>query len=161
MLLFGEPASAILEQIARQLLRPFPAGLRTPVGIVIANPVFCPEEQLRARFTRDHYHGTVVWSWQHALLAAGLRRQLERSGLPGPTRQLLRAAEEELWRLIDATSEQRRAELWSWRAEGARYELVPYGASDDHHSAANPIQLWSTVFLALERRPTCSGRARQ
>ncbi len=39
-LLFGRPSSAGLEQAVTALMRPFPAGLLTPVGVVVANPVY-------------------------------------------------------------------------------------------------------------------------
>ncbi|APR80653.1 Glycogen debranching enzyme [Minicystis rosea] len=84
ILLFGEPSPAAVEEAAARVLRPFPAGLRTPIGILVANPAFCPDPATRALFTAGHYHGTVVWSWQQALLAAGLDRQLARADLPPP-----------------------------------------------------------------------------
>ncbi len=78
---------ATLEEAAARVVRPFPAGLRTPAGLVVANPAFCADRALRERFTPAHYHGTVVWSWQHApRFAAGLRRQLGRADLPPRTR---------------------------------------------------------------------------
>ena len=63
------------------IMRPFPAGLMTDVGLLVANPALASAE-LRREFTRFAYHGTVVWSWQQALLAAGLERQLRRADLP-------------------------------------------------------------------------------
>ena len=68
------------------LSRPFPAGLLTPVGMLVANPVFADAE-LQERFSSTAYHGTVVWSWQQALMAAGLDRQLARPDLPAALRR--------------------------------------------------------------------------
>lgn len=147
-LLFGHPDEEALAALAGHLRRPFPAGLRTPAGIVIANPVFCADPAERAAFGPDDYHGTVVWSWHHALLAAGLARQLERADLAPRTRALLGEAESALWGVIRGAEPGRARELWSISVEEGKIVPRPYG----HPGAAdesNPIQLWSTVFLAL------------
>ncbi len=151
VLLFGDPPADELERIAQRLVRPFPAGLRTGVGLVVANPALSASPQRRALFTRDHYHGTVIWSWQQALVAAGLRRQLARDDLPEATRRTLASAEREVWRVIDATAEHRTAELWSWSwdADAMRYAMVPFGQDEHHRTEANAVQLWSTVYLAV------------
>ncbi|NBT94298.1 MAG: hypothetical protein EBT47_04690, partial [Chloroflexi bacterium] len=66
VLLFGDPSPDTLHQIADRLTAPFPAGLRLPgAGTLVANPVHAGED-LRARFTAGHYHGTVIWSWRPA-----------------------------------------------------------------------------------------------
>src|SRR5262249_9648272 len=90
LLLFTEPPPAYLWGAAHGVARPLPAGRRPPVGVLVANPAFAPDAATRARFSRGHYHGTVVWSWQQALLAAGLARQLERDDLPPDVRAALR-----------------------------------------------------------------------
>ena len=149
--------------------RPFPAGLASPVGLIVANPGFAdpsfgvvdpraPDDDvltpLRDLFTPAHYHGAVVWSWQQALLAKGLRRQLARSDASTSARQALASAECALWRAIDATRGVSTRELWSW-APGAdgRPELRPFGAGTSDTDESNAIQLWSTVYLAV-RPPT-------
>jgi hypothetical protein len=151
VLLFTTPDPAYLEQAAQRLLRPFPAGLRTPVGIVVANPAFaaCPTQ--RGLFTSDHYHGTVVWSWQQAMLAAGLRRQLARVDLGDRVRATLEAAEGALWEVIRASAPHHGSELWSWGIAGGWFERVAFGAGRGHHDESNPVQLWSTVYLAVKQ----------
>lgn len=146
--LFGEPAPEQVAQSAELLLRPFPAGLLTDVGVVVANPVWAAAP-LRAKFTRDAYHGTVVWSWQQALLAAGLRRQIERTDLPAATRDALLAAEARLWRAITAMQARSTGELWSWEPRDGRAAFVPYGLAHSHADESNAAQLWSTVYLAV------------
>ncbi len=150
VLLFTTPDAAYLEQAAQRLLRPFPAGLRTPVGIVVANPAFAPCATQRGLFTSDHYHGTVVWSWQQAMLAAGLRRQLARVDLSAPVRATLASAEAALWEVIDGAGAWGNTELWSWALAGAAFEPVPFGAAGGHHDESNAVQLWSTVYLAVK-----------
>ncbi|MFT3772405.1 MAG: hypothetical protein QM820_43985 [Minicystis sp.] len=81
--LYDAPSSADLAQSARRLFAPFPAGLLTPVGVLVANPAFAADPATRALFTTHDYHGTVVWSWQQALIAAGIEHQLARTDLHG------------------------------------------------------------------------------
>ncbi len=147
-LLFGDPAVAELERSVGAMMRPFPAGLMTDVGLLVANPAFAPADVQR-RFGATAYHGTVVWSWQQAILAAGLDRQLARRDLPAATRDRLAAARVALWRAIDAAGEVRTSELWSWAYAAGRYAVAPFGASGADVDESNAAQLWSTVFLAL------------
>jgi hypothetical protein len=147
-LLFGEPGPQALQQAVGNATRPFPAGLMTPVGMVVANPVFCAP-QMQAGFDRHAYHGTVVWSWQQALLAAGLQRQLQRTDLPGPVRAQLLQARKTLWAAIEASHEMIDSELWSWSYSGGRYRIAPFGQAQADADESNAVQLWSTVFLAL------------
>lgn len=149
VLLFTDPAPATLAEAAGRILRPFPAGLRTPVGILVANPAFAPDPALRSLFTAGHYHGTVTWSWQQAMLAAGLDRQLARPDLPASTREVLSHAKRALWDVIDASREASTWELWTWALEGGRYRLVPFGAEWTHQDESNAVQFWSTVYLAV------------
>ncbi|AUX21309.1 lipoprotein [Sorangium cellulosum] len=149
VLLFTDPPPEALEEIAGRLLRPFPAGLRTPVGVLVANPALAPDPALRGLFTAAHYHGTVTWSWQQAMLAAGLSRQLARADLPPRAREALERAKGALWEVIHATREARTWELWSFALEDGRYKLVPFGAERAHHDESNAVQLWSTVYLAV------------
>ncbi len=150
VMLFGEPSSAWLVSAAARITRPFPAGLRTPVGVVVANAAYATDPKLRAIFTRDHYHGAVVWSWQQALLLAGVRRQRARADLDDAAKRALASAEDALAKVIDATRANRTSELWSWTAPDGKWRVVPFGQSAGHHTEANAVQLWSTVYLALD-----------
>jgi hypothetical protein len=78
--------SAYLSQTADHILQPFPVGLSTNVGLIVANPAYSGDAGFAAGFSQDDYHGTVVWSWQLAMMGAGLARQLDRceaDGAPG------------------------------------------------------------------------------
>ena len=147
-LLFGKPNPATLDRDVTALMRPFPAGLLTPVGVVVANPVYAPPD-IHVRLTRSAYHGTVIWSWQQAVLAAGLHRQLGLPDLPPSSRTRLRAAETQLWNAIRAAHSMRNSELWSWNFADGRYAVAPFGASAGDADESNAAQLWSTVYLAL------------
>lgn len=148
-MLFDDPSPGYLEQVAANLLRPFPAGLTTPVGVLVANPAYVTDPAIRAKFTRGHYHGTVVWSWQQALLAAGLERQLARRELPPTTLRTLRDAQAALWKAIRATDAMRLSELWTFSVEGDGFRVVPFGQGGGDVTESNAAQLWSTVYLAL------------
>lgn len=149
VLLFGDPSADMLHQIADRLTAPFPAGLRlSGAGTLVANPVHASED-LRARFTAGHYHGTVIWSWPQAAYAAGIARQIDRPDLPVATRARLIAAEAILWQGIEASDALRTSEFWTYTIDddGACIPVPAQGAGIVNES--NPVQLWSTVYLAI------------
>jgi hypothetical protein len=147
-LLFGHPSPEMLRRTVTAMMRPFPAGLLTDVGIVVANPVYAAPS-IQARFTRNAYHGTVIWSWQQAVLAAGLERQLRRPELPPSVQALLRTAQEQLWRAIRSARAMRNSELWTWAYEAGHFQVAPFGSSAADVDESNAAQLWSTVYLAI------------
>jgi hypothetical protein len=150
-LLLQNPPAPVVEQMVESMLRPFPAGLLTDAGLLVANPVFA-DSTLQRQLGRTAYHGTVTWSWQQALLAAGLERQIARRDLPVETNKRLRAAHERLWSVIDKTRELRASELWSWRYVDGRFEPAPFGQNTGDVDESNAAQLWSTVYLAIPPR---------
>ncbi|HUQ11965.1 MAG TPA: hypothetical protein VM146_16740 [Steroidobacteraceae bacterium] len=147
-LLLTEPPPEELAQTLTSLLRPFPAGLLTEAGLLVANPALA-EPALRREFTRFAYHGTVVWSWQQALLAAGLDRQLRRADLGAGLRSQLERARSDLWAAIASTRSLRTSELWSWSFAAGRYRAEPFGRPGADADESNAAQLWSTVYLGL------------
>jgi hypothetical protein len=157
-LLLQDPPATIIDQLVESMLRPFPAGLLTDAGLLVANPVFADAARER-RFDRTAYHGTVIWSWQQALLAAGLERQLARRDLPPTTTKRLLGARQQLWSAIENTSEMRASELWSWRFVDGKYQPAAFGQSSADADESNAAQLWSTVYLAIPppTRPTAAN----
>lgn len=148
-LLFGRPSAADLDTYVGAIMRPFPAGLMTDIGLLVANPAYA-DATAQARFTPAAYHGAVVWSWQQALLAAGLERQLARADLPAATRTRLTTAQGALWRAIGAGKAIRGSELWSWAYRDGGYRIVAFGAGKADVDESNAAQLWSTVYLAVQ-----------
>jgi hypothetical protein len=148
-LLLTEPTPTEMRKIL-VIMRPFPAGLLTHAGVVVANPALAGSE-LEGEFSRFAYHGTVIWSWQQALLAAGIDRQLRRGDLPEDTRAQLRQARERLWKVIDNARALRTSELWSWSYAAGRFHIEPFGRAGADADESNAAQLWSTVFLGLKR----------
>lgn len=122
-LFLGDP------EVPEPLKLPFPLGLDTEVGWVVANPLFSPAHW--KVLDRRAYHGTVVWGFPlflYALSEEGL-------GRPGRWRGWFARAGGHLhW------------ELWGFEASGGR--LVP--GRSLHPS--NPVQLWSALLPALPER---------
>jgi len=147
-LLLTDPSPAELTRSLDAILRPFPAGLMTDAGLVVANPALANAD-IRREFTRFAYHGTVVWSWQQALLAAGIERQLRRAGLPKPMRADLERARASLWAVIEQGRSMRTSELWSWSYAGGKFHAEPFGRPGTDVDESNAAQLWSTVYLGL------------
>jgi hypothetical protein len=78
-----EQLTSFLSQTADHILHEFPVGLHTDVGLFVANPAY-GDADLQGAFKNSDYHGTVVWSWQLAMMAAGMARQLSRCGPCSP-----------------------------------------------------------------------------
>lgn len=149
-LLFLNPDAATLDRAVTPLLHRLPAGLMTDAGMVVANAAWAPAP-IRAEFGPGYYHGAVIWSWQQALMAAGLERQLARSDLPAPTRVRLQSAQRSLWKAIRAVpADQRTSELWSWAYGDGRFSYRPFGQGGGDQTESNAAQLWSTVYLAVK-----------
>jgi hypothetical protein len=157
-LLFDDLDPARVDEAVTVLLRVFPAGLMTEVGMLVANPAFCTPA-VQASFSRNAYHGTVVWSWQQALFAAGLERQLARNDLPPAVRAHLAAAQRTLWAAIDATRSVSNSELWSWSHADGHYQIAPFGSAAADVDESDAAQLWSTAYLAVRRTVVAVGAA--
>ena len=149
-LLYSKPTPEQLDTILTTLFRPFPAGLITPVGMVIANPVFDDTALLWEDFSRNTYHGTVIWSWQQVLIVAGLEQQIQRIDLEKTMIERLKTSKQEIMETILRTRTTWSSELWSWEFTNGKYIIAPYGQLSGHISESNAAQLWSTVYLALK-----------
>lgn len=149
--------SAYLSQTADHILNPFPVGLSTEIGLFVANPAYAGNAAFEARFGTGAYHGIVVWSWQLAMMGAGLARQLARCTTTNnkpdfctsPTlHNKILSAYTHLWDIIDANRAQLSSEVWSWKYDNG-YLVEPLGALTATES--NIRQLWSLTFLAVRR----------
>jgi hypothetical protein len=176
---FINPSDEYLVRVANTISKDYPAGLMSSVGVMVANPAFAADTftvtdpknlkdpaddvqdvKVRDIFTNSHYHGSVVWSWQQALLASGIRRQLERDDIATATRTALQAAECKLWDTIDAAEEVRAGELWSWEPnEQGVLEYRAFGYNRNDVDESNAAQLWSTVYLVVKRPAECPAPA--
>lgn len=145
-LFFGAPSARQLDNAALSVLRPFPAGLMTPAGMLVANATYT-DDSLAADFGPDRYHGAVIWSWHQALAAAGLQRQLNRAVLPAPTRARLAAARCAIDAAVKRAGDFKASELWTWKAENGEMARVPFGERTGDETESNAAQLWSAVLL--------------
>lgn len=145
-LLLIDASSEEVARVADTLTRSFPAGLLTDAGLVVANPAFAPA-QFSALFDRARYHGTVIWSWQQALLVAGVERQLRRKDISSTARSALTRARDRVREVMKTTDATSNSELWSWSFANGRYRIEPFGQRDQDETESNAAQLWSTVHL--------------
>lgn len=132
-----------LDDILRTFELPYPLGLATPVGFVVANAAFLEDRELRATFGRDRYHGAVVWSWQLAMLEAAFLRHHD-----GPSSSRWARLVRRLRAFRRAHPALAQEELWSFTP--TRGELLPraFGEAAGDATESNPLQLWSHGWLA-------------
>jgi hypothetical protein len=152
-----------LNQSALNILRPFPAGLITSVGVVVANPALAEEDVLRHNFTNSAYHGTVIWSWQLAMIARGLETQLDRCKNDKPAFCTdttvygnVKQAYNVLWDNLELNQQYLAQEVWSWVYEDDDFQFRPLGSLPPPPGVgggteSNIRQLWSLTFLAVKR----------
>ncbi|KAF1958462.1 hypothetical protein CC80DRAFT_592153 [Byssothecium circinans] len=149
--------SSYLEQTANNILAPFPVGLSTAAGMLVANPAYGGTQFYANNWDKGAYHGTVIWSWQLAMMAAGLQRQLDRcksdSGKPdfctdSRLYDKIVSAYNHLWDIIDANRDLLAGEVWSWKYEDG---IKPVPFSQYSSTESDIIQLWSLTFLAIKR----------
>lgn len=153
-LAYGEPDRTTLARMIDSIDREFPAGLFTDAGMLVANPGLVKSKTLRSSFDNTRYHGAVVWSWQQALMAYGVDRQLRRGDIDAATRERLARAKKRVWSAICATQDTRLSELWSWTYTDDGYRIEPFGRRGDA-TESNAAQLWSTVYLGVAGLESC------
>lgn len=125
-----------LNQAANNVRRTFPAGLMTSVSAVVANPAYGNDPVYAANFTTSAYHGTVVWSWQLAMLARGFELQLARCDTQSPpafcgdevVHKNVLLGYNTLWDSIEKNRAVLASELWSWEYVNGDFKYKPYGA---------------------------------
>lgn len=147
-LLFGKTTEKQLSEIADRVLMPFPFGLMSTVGILIANSAFA-DQKVKKHYTPDHYHGLLVWGREQAMFALGFEEQLKRTELDPEVRKKLVQAQAAVWGAIQRTIPFQSTELWTWVPKNGEMVHAPYGQTASHHTAANPIQLWSEAGAVL------------
>ncbi|MBW5805954.1 hypothetical protein FOZ70_14510 [Burkholderia sp. COPS] len=156
-LLFGTPPDDQLQRIVADVTRPFPTGLVTDAGMLIANPAYA-SQGLWPKFTSSAYHGTVIWSWQQAMWVAGLDRQLARQDLSAATRTLLAQARQTIWQVISNGRDMRTSEMWTWSYVNGKYQTDAFGTRSADATEANAAQLWSTTYLAIRDPQQRAGK---
>ncbi|GEM_PF-1149996 len=156
-LMTGEPSPAEIRDILKTVDLPYPLGLRNDLGIFVSNPIYSKDKQLWKAMDKDGYHGTVVWSWQVALMEKGLMKQIERFSQAGfrrnPEAKELVEKMKETLQTIHKTKENVgdmvNFELWTYRVENGKMQPQHYGQNATSETESNAIQLWSTVGLSV------------
>ncbi len=143
-LLFTKPESSELKRMLAQVIRPFPQGLFSPVGLIVANPVYA-SQPIQQSLNKFSYHGTVIWSWQQALLNMGLMSQLERADLNDSTLSFLHKAKTTLDSISNQQTQIKASELWSWAWQDGQLVPTAFGQRVGDKTESNAAQLWSAV----------------
>jgi hypothetical protein len=143
----------VLVDYLRALSLPFPLGLWTPVGPLVANPVYANNPGVNRTFGSDRYHGMVIWGWVQGMLELGLRKQRawleELSGGCGLACDALDRLDRQLAAARRNVAGLATSELWSWAIRDNAMVPVAFGATAKHETLANAVQLWSTVWLSV------------
>ncbi|KAF7131134.1 hypothetical protein CNMCM5793_004121 [Aspergillus hiratsukae] len=159
--------TSFINQTANNVRRTFPAGLNTGVGMLVANPAFGDNPVYAQNWTTGAYHGTVVWSWQLAMMAKGFERQLGRCDAAQhharpdfcadkAVYNNLRNAYNILWDGIEANQPLLSEEVWSFIYTGGQFTPAPLGnipppPGVGAQTESDIVQLWSLTFLAVTR----------
>ncbi|KAI0350022.1 hypothetical protein OH77DRAFT_1431415 [Trametes cingulata] len=171
-LVYGANLSREFLQHVVDALQPYPRGLLTNIGMVVANPAYDSNMTLIDVLNRAAYHGTVVWSFQQGLMASGLARQLgfcssntssvdanpAPSGSPAPEWcadtafvQSVRDAQTRLWTAIRGAEDEIYSEVWSYDFDNATnsFSVADLASLSPSGTESDAIQLWSYGFLGL------------
>lgn len=167
-LLYNRNISRDLISAVLDALSPFPRGLLTNVGQLVANPAYDPNRTKIEELGRAAYHGTVSWSWQTSLVALGVRRVVEScrssstsdllsAGLERPEwcddqtlfASLLRA-QANVGKAVAGSGDEIYSEVWSWTyGPDGKFIVTPLGELATEGTETSAVQLWSFGALAL------------
>ncbi|KAL5504617.1 hypothetical protein ACEPAH_7280 [Sanghuangporus vaninii] len=170
-LLYGNNVSQELLQSVVELLQPYPRGLLTNIGMVIANPAYDSNTTNIEVLNNAAYHGTVVWSWQQGIMVAGLQRQLgyctNISNITVDTNpsldttpawcgnstfvQSVSDAQARLWTAIKGAIDYVFSEIWSYSFDNSTntFSVADISSLSASGTESDAIQLWSYGFLGL------------
>jgi hypothetical protein len=144
-LFYGRPDREHLMRSVTRMFQPFPIGLKTPVGLVVANPAYSEKKREQTLFGRDRYHGTVIWSWPQVMFKKGLEQQLARFAGDAEVEKVLKHALSDLDEVRGRLGSMNASELWSWKSDGHKIVPQAFGVSKNDKTEANALQLWSNT----------------
>ncbi|KAF8624481.1 hypothetical protein AX17_007110 [Amanita inopinata Kibby_2008] len=170
-LLYGSNVSRDFLQLAVNALTSYPRGLLTNVGMVVANPAYDGNRTNIDILNRGAYHGTVIWSFQQAVMASGLARQLSfcspnstvnvdfytpPASTPAWCKdarfvQSIKDAQARMWDVIRGGRSEIYSELWSYSFDNKtnQFSVEDLAALSPTGTESDAIQLWSYGFLGL------------
>lgn len=152
-LFYGTNLTESFMQEVVQILQPYPQGLLTNVGMLVANPAYDSNTTNYATFDNTHYHGEVVWSFQQALMAGGLAKQLwycDNSTVV--LDYVTQPAQPPAWcnnTQLVASLKQAQAALWQ-SIEGAKSLIFSEVWSQTYDNATNSFQVADLASLSPE-----------
>ncbi|SPO19869.1 uncharacterized protein UTRI_10007 [Ustilago trichophora] len=171
-LLYSRKPSRSLIEAVITALQPYPRGLLTNIGMLVANPAYDPNTTKTTELDRTAYHGTVSWGFQTNFMASGLdriiascdnatvRTEVEKSGLTerpdwcddATLVQELQKAQARLWQAVNGAYEERFAEVWSWtwKNDTEKFEVTALGEISPEGTESDAIQLWSYGLLGIQ-----------
>lgn len=146
-LFLGDPPRQDVEDMLKLLELPYPVGLMTEVGPVVANAAYSSDPVHHKELDRQGYHGAVIWSWQSAMLQAGLARQ---RSLHPELADRLNAAIDRLQAAEVKAGPLATSELWTHEVVDGEQRATAWGGQDAAGGdESNAAQLWSTVYPAV------------
>ncbi|GJJ15110.1 hypothetical protein Clacol_009385 [Clathrus columnatus] len=177
-LLFASNVPASTLQRVVELLQPYPKGLLTNIGMFVANPALSSNRTQIEVLNRESYHGTVVWSFQQALMTAGITRQLKlcdnstvsidiEPPTPRPSwcsdKDLissLKSAQLRLWDSINGGRDEIFSEVWSYSFDNStnQFEVADLAVLSPQGTESDAIQFWSFTFLAIANVTTLADQ---
>ncbi len=143
MMTFGYPSENYMRSVNQRVQHQFPYGLRTPVGILIANPVFA-RPLLQSHFDEHQYHGRTSWAMQEDLLIYGFDRQLAIGQWSNETIEEINHSVHEVAKVIKVKGHMGGNEVFSILLVNGRYLALPFAGS----AKSNSNQLWSHLRIA-------------
>ncbi|MEK6774092.1 MAG: hypothetical protein AABY64_09130 [Bdellovibrionota bacterium] len=143
MMTFGSPSLDYLRTVSQRIDNLFPYGLKTPVGILVANPAFTSTD-MQKKFDETKYHGRVSWAMQEDLLVYGINRQLGRSDIPADLRTALIHSKTEVEKVIQSKSKMAGTEVFSIFYLDNNWVAIPFRGD----AKSNSNQLWSHLRIA-------------
>ncbi len=166
----GEPTPSEISNFLKLIELPYPLGLMTKSGMVVANAALSSGKTFTDRtgiktllhklLGRNGYHGAVPWAWPEQMAQLGLMRQIEskmNDATYDPLVDRMYAALQKLRRAQAEAGELATSEL---RAVGDNGEAVPYGdpstlppearESGLSETEANAGQYWNVTILMVE-----------
>lgn len=167
-LLYSAHVPAELIRGTVRALQPYPRGLLTNVGMVVANAAYDGNKTNIVTFSSKAPHGAVVWGFQQALMAAGVARQLSACGRSNDTlihpaaewapwcrdKKLVTALQQaqiRLWDSIEGSAPVLYNETWVpvWNGTEGRFTIGDLATLSPSAAEGNAFRLWSYGMLAL------------
>ncbi|KAF9508271.1 hypothetical protein BS47DRAFT_1373700 [Hydnum rufescens UP504] len=141
-------------------LQPYPRGLLTNIGMVVANPAYDSNTTNINVLNRGAYHGTVVWLGRQLGYCSDSSIAVDTNPPPSPIPSWcsdkafidsVRLAQSKLWASIRGAKENIYSEVWSYSFNNATNSFSPadLASLSPTGTESDAIQLWSYGFLAL------------